>query len=69
MAGVNPFEQGRAAALAGVAWSKCPYRITQKEFTRWNCGFQSALDERRRAKAAQAQAGKAAEGEPCRAGR
>ena len=51
----NPFEEGQAAALAGKSWKKGPYAATDKRWTRWNCGYQSALDEKRR-QAAQVQA-------------
>lgn len=49
----NPFEEGRAAAVKGVPWQKCPYRITQKQFARWNCGYQVGLGEREKVQPAQ----------------
>lgn len=57
MANGNPFEEGRAAALAGVDWRRGPYKMTDKRYTRWTCGYQAGLGEKAKAeKAEKAQA-------------
>lgn len=45
----NPFEEGRAAALAGKGYKACPYDQHSRPFVRWSCGYQSGVIEKRRA--------------------
>ena len=48
----SPFDEGRAAALAGVDWRRGPYKLTDKKYTRWTCGYQVGLHEREKAEQA-----------------